>query len=154
EGDSQRQIASFVQSILTAREDTEKGYAQPSVTSVRTEFPNELGQQLFAYIDHPSQPLSGRPVVVVVPGYGETKKEYVHLSYYLASNGLEVLRYDHSNHIGESDGDHTNSTLGRMHRDLCAALDFVAREWPGSAIIVIATSLSGRIALKVAAKGK
>ena len=32
------------------------------------------------------------PVAVVSPGYGETKRDYITLGYYLASNGFRVIR--------------------------------------------------------------
>ena len=43
--------------------------------------------------------------IIIPPAYGETKKDYISLSYYLVINGFHVIRYDATNHAGESDGE-------------------------------------------------
>ena len=120
----------------------------PSIVSRPVECRNPLGHRIAAYHDAPLDPAPHAPLVVIAPGYGDTKKEYVPLAYYLAGNGFHVLRYDHTNHVGESDGDITDSTLSCMEHDLGAVLDYADRTWPGAPRAVIATSLSGRIAFK------
>ena len=92
------------------------------------------------------------PIVVLAPGYGESKRDYVPLAYYLAGNGFHVVRYDNVNHVGESDGLVTQFRLQDMESDLETVLDHVASQWPGRPIGLVATSLAGRVALKVAGK--
>ncbi|HEY3198217.1 MAG TPA: PilZ domain-containing protein [Nitrospirales bacterium] len=149
--ESSQPIAQLVQDAITAREVSEAQSPAVSITSTPLEFRNELGQRIAAYFDRSNELLPGNPVVIVVPGYGETKKEYIALSYYLACNGFQVLRYDHTNHVGESEGAPTQSTLGRMHRDLASALGYVKAECPQSPVVVIAASLAGRVLIKIMA---
>ncbi len=120
----------------------------PPIISLPVECRNPLGRRIAAYHDAPLEPALHAPLVVIAPGYGGTKKEYVPLAYYLAGNGLHVLRYDHTNHVGESEGDIADATLSGMEQDLGAVLDYASRTWPGAPRAVIATSLSGRVAFK------
>lgn len=50
------------------------------------------------------------PAGTALLGYGTTQQAYAALAYTLAACGLQVLRYDHSRHIGLSDGDPTQTT--------------------------------------------
>lgn len=123
------------------------------IVSMPVEFPNQDGRMIRAYYDAPSEPLTSEsPVIVLSPGYGETKREYIMLAYYFASNGFHVLRYDHTNHVGVSDGEHVQTTLSSMHKDLDAAVQYVTQRWPHSPRGLVATSLSGRVAIKAIAK--
>ncbi|MGB0911482.1 MAG: methyltransferase domain-containing protein [Nitrospirales bacterium] len=122
------------------------------IVSVPVEFPNQYGQIIRAYYDAPESPLPiDSPVIVLSPGYGETKREYITLAYYLASNGFHVLRYDHTNHVGVSDGEHVHTTLSLMRGDLGTVIKYVENQWPTSPRGIIATSLSGRVAIKAVA---
>lgn len=130
-------------------DDAEDGASDaPTIISRPVECRNPLGRRIAAYHDAPTEPTPHAPFVVIAPGYGDTKKEYVPLAYYLAGNGLHVLRYDHTNHVGESAGDIADATLSGMEQDLGAVLDYASRTWPDAPRAVIATSLSGRVAFK------
>jgi SAM-dependent methyltransferase/alpha-beta hydrolase superfamily lysophospholipase len=144
---TQRRIARCVGHMLIASERFDQG----PVTTEAVELRNELGQRIAGYLDLPKRALPESPVVIISPGYGESKHAYVTLGYYLADNGFDVVRYDHCNHIGESDGDTTNTTLSGFKRGLQTVLDYVKETRPGSPIAVIASGLSGRVALKTAA---
>ena len=122
------------------------------IVSTPIEFTNPYGQLIRAYYDAPATShAADSPVVVLSPGYGETKREYIMLAYYFASNGFHVLRYDHTNHVGESDGEHIHTTLSMMREDLGTVLQYVESRWPLSPRGIIATSLSGRVAIKAVA---
>lgn len=123
----------------------------PAIISKQVECRNASGQRIAIYHDAPQEVRLHTPLIVIAPGYGETKKEYVTLSYFFASNGFQVLRYDHTNHVGESEGDITETTLSGMEQDLGAVLDYAERTWETGRIVVVATSLAGRVALKRAA---
>lgn len=123
----------------------------PAIISTQVECRNAAGQRIAIYHDAPQHAGPRTPLVVIAPGYGETKKEYVTVSYFLASNGFQVLRYDHTNHVGESEGDILDATLTGMEHDLGAVLDFAERTWGAERIVVVATSLAGRVAFKRAA---
>lgn len=93
-----------------------------------------------------------RPVVVIAPGYGETKRDYLTLAYYLASNGFQVIRYDHTNHVGASEGDHFHFTLSSMKQDFQDVSGFVRTQWPGCPVIGLASSMAARVAVKAEAE--
>jgi SAM-dependent methyltransferase/alpha-beta hydrolase superfamily lysophospholipase len=147
---AKQHIAQLVQQALTASELCEAPPPSLKIASTHLELRNELGQRISAYYDRLEVSLPNAPVAVIAPGYGESKKEYIALSYHLASNGFQVLRYDHTNHVGESEGDHTHATLGRMQRDLVCTLKYVQAQWPLRPLVVIAANLAGRVLMKVA----
>ncbi|MDH5700189.1 MAG: methyltransferase domain-containing protein [Nitrospirota bacterium] len=123
------------------------------VTSSRLTIEKDNGQRISAYHDRPMEGNStGRPVVVIAPGYGETKRDYLTLAYYFASNGFHVVRYDHTNHVGESDGHHYQVSLSSMKDDFQSVTRFVGVTWPHSRIIGVASSLASRVALKAEAE--
>ncbi|HNP60215.1 MAG TPA: methyltransferase domain-containing protein [Nitrospirales bacterium] len=119
------------------------------VRSNRLTIEKSNGQRIRAFHDRPIEgnPTEG-PVVVIAPGYGETKRDYLTLAYYFASNGFHVVRYDHTNHIGESDGLHHQICLSSMKDDFQTVTRYVRTNWPASAIIGVASSLASRVALK------
>jgi len=148
----QRRIAYFLAGLVASTQPGEENEGPAMVTSAVLELRNSSGQRIVGYHDKPEQTLPGSPLVIISPGYGETKREYIELAYYLALHGFHVIRYDHTNHVGESEGEIINCTLTSMKRDLLAVIDFAERTWPTSPIALIATSLMGRVALKVAAE--
>lgn len=122
----------------------------PPIVSKRLECRNKNRDKIVMYHDHSQQPVRAcPPVVILAPGYGETKREYLTLAYFLATNGCHVLRYDHTQHVGESDGDHVRTTLGIMKHDMKAVIHFAKITWPGHVVNLVATSLAGRVALKL-----
>lgn len=88
------------------------------------------------------------PAVLLCPGYGMSQQAYVPFAYYLAGCGLRVLRYDHSRHIGLSDGDPAHTTFTSLEDDLDTVLAFIRNEWPGASLTLVAPDLLGRIALR------
>ncbi len=119
------------------------------VISSRISFQNSSGSTIMAYHDYPlAANLAALPVVVLAPGYGETKRDYLTLAYYFASNGFHVIRYDHTNHVGESQGPHFNSSLSSMKDDFQSVTTCVRQRWPMSPVVGVASSLAARVALK------
>ena len=115
--------------------------------------PNAYGHTIKAYHDFPiATDLSTLPIVVIAPGYGETKRDYLTLAYYFASNGFHVIRYDHTNHVGESDGDHYHISLTSMKEDFQAVTRYVDTQWPTQPIVGVAASLASRIAMRAEAE--
>lgn len=125
----------------------------PKLVSTVIQCPNPSGKTILGYLDYRAGLEPQAPVVVLAPGYGETKREYITLAYYLASNGYHVLRYDHTCHVGESEGDHEHTSLTNMKNDMSAMIDFAKRNWTDSQIGLVATSLAGRVALKAVSEG-
>ncbi|HET8669097.1 MAG TPA: hypothetical protein VFM05_00275, partial [Candidatus Saccharimonadales bacterium] len=79
---------------------------------------------IVAYLD---VPIRREPcgVAIIAPAYGETKENNLLISSYFAANGYYGLRFDWTDHVGESQGDIFISTLSKMSTDLDALLDFV-----------------------------
>lgn len=94
---------------------------------------------------------SNSPIVVIVPGYGRTHPDYLPLACYLAANSFRVLRYDHTNHVGLSDGEIVDISLGHMQTDLQSLLLFATTTWPTADITLVAEDVAARIALKTMA---
>ena len=123
-----------------------------SIKSSRVSFQEKSGQVISAFHDYPvGHDLVTLPVVVLAPGYGETKRDYLTLSYFFVSNGFHVIRYDHTNHVGESEGIHFDITLSSMKEDFQTVVRNARQQWPQSPIIGVASSLAARVALKAEA---
>ncbi len=89
-----------------------------NIQSTRLSISNAYGHTIKAYQDFPIESdLSTLPIMVIAPGYGETKRDYLTLAYYFASNVFHVIRYDHTNHVGESQGPHFDISLSSMKHD-------------------------------------
>lgn len=124
-----------------------------NIRSAKISILNADGHTIMAYHDYPTgSDLSTLPITVIAPGYGETKQDYLSLAYYFASNGFHVIRYDHTNHVGESDGDHYAISLTSMKRDFQSVTRYVGTQWPGQPIVGVAASLASRIAMKAEAE--
>ena len=89
--------------------------------------------------------------VILAPGYGRTKKDYIDLAYYFACNDCHVVRYDHSAHVGESEGGMVQTTLTGMDEDILAIIEYVIHRWPTNPLILLASDVTGRVVLKHAA---
>lgn len=144
-------IEHFLGQVSMPSPETKVG--SPTVLSEFSECFRPSGLRIVICHDRPQvAPAADAPIIVLAPGYGESKRDYVPLAYYLAGNGFHVVRYDNVNHVGESDGLVTQFRLEDMEADLETVLDHVANQWPGRPIGLVATSLAGRVALKVAGK--
>ncbi|WP_447983590.1 PilZ domain-containing protein [Nitrospira sp. Nam74] len=123
----------------------------PAIATEFLECTNEHGQRIaISYDALPEHLPNTAPVIVIAPGYGRTKREYIELAYYLASNGCRVLRYDHGRHVGESHGGMVLTRLTGMQDDLHAVLDYAVHRWPTSPIALIASDVTARVAIKTA----
>ncbi len=115
-------------------------------------FPGSGGMQIVGYIDQgPESSWNGR-VVVLAPRYGETKKNSLQLAYALVANGFKVLRFDQTNHIGESDGTMDRFTLSGASGDILSAVAYVDRCFEPAEIILISLSLSCRSGFRACAQ--
>lgn len=123
------------------------------IVSNRWECQNTQRQVIAVTADHARQQISpGAPIVIIIPGFGSTQTDYVLLSYYLAANDLRVLRYDHSNHVGQSEGCILQATLSNMQADLLSVLDFAHTTWPTAPVALLAEDIAARVAVKVMAQ--
>jgi hypothetical protein len=113
-------------------------------------FKNSSNDNIVAVHDSDTSYKKTRPFIIIPPAFGETKTDSLSLSYFLAMNGFNVLRYDGTHHTGESDGDIFHFTLDQGKNDLVSALDYVQRKFGVNKCGVVAKSLSWRYSLRVA----
>ncbi|HEU4684660.1 MAG TPA: PilZ domain-containing protein [Nitrospira sp.] len=147
---AERELARLIRQHLAPTSAADRS-AESSVLTIHRELRNARGQTIAVADDHLRHPLPpDTPVLIISPGYGQTARDYVEFSRYLAHHRLRILRYDHSNHIGMSDGELQNTTLRGMQTDLAKVVEFVQHTWPAARIVVLASDLAARAALKMA----
>ena len=150
---AEREVNRIVKQHLTSASESESISQQTSIASISRECRNPRDQTIAITDDHLRQSLTpNTPVVIIAPGYGQTALDAAPLSYYLAHHRLRILRYDHTNHVGLSDGEPELMTLRSMQADLLKVVEFVQHTWPTAPVIVIASDLTARVALKMAAQ--
>ncbi|MDF0645899.1 MAG: PilZ domain-containing protein [Nitrospira sp.] len=146
---AERELARLVRQHLSAPPLT-RTRGETSIVSIQRQCRTARGQTIVIVDDHLGRPMaSDVPVLIIAPGYGQTSRDYAGLSYFLLSQGLRVLRYDHANHLGLSDGEPQNTTLRGMQADLVKVVEFVHHTWPSARVAVLASDLSARAALKM-----
>jgi len=152
---AEREVNRVVQQHLTSPGESEFSLQQASVVSIPRECRNPRGQAIMITDDHLGQAFApNTPVVIIAPGYGQTALDAITLSYYLAHHRLRVLRYDHTNHVGLSDGELQETTLRSMQADLLKVVEFVQNTWPTAPLIVMASDMTARVALKMAVQSR
>lgn len=123
---------------------------KPSIHSSLVHFSDPRSLQIVAYLDEGPEEDWNERVVVLAPRYGETKKNNLQLAYTLAANGFKVLRFDQTNHIGESDGEMHLFTLSGAATDIATAVEYVESFCEPAEIILVSLSLSCRCAMRAA----
>jgi len=113
-------------------------------------FPTREHKKIVAFLDH-AVGRDDAPFAIMAPKYGETKKNNLQLAYHLAVNGVNVLRFDHTNHVGESEGEMRGFTLPGAVQDILAAFDYLEQIHGVPRAGLIANSLSCRMAIRAAA---
>ncbi|HVG01807.1 MAG TPA: methyltransferase domain-containing protein [Nitrospira sp.] len=142
-----------LQNILMPTLRASFDFAEPMfdspISTVSHTLRNRNGHLLALSHDSPT-PIQSKtlPIVLLPSGYGMTQHAYLTFAYCLAGSGLRVLRYDHSNHIGLSDGDPLQTTLTSLEDDLDTVLAYARKEWPGSSFTILASDLLARVALR------
>lgn len=114
-------------------------------------FPGRHGSLIVAYLDEGPEGCWNGRFVVLSPKYGETKKNNLRLSYFLVANGFKTLRFDHTNHVGESDGDMEQFTLPGGVSDILDTVTYVENHFEPEEIALVSNSLSARCAYRAAA---
>ena len=134
--------------------DLQAESADRSITTTSLSFLNRSGKRIAGFLDQLTGAEPKKGIIIIVPGYGKTKIGNLRLAYYLAFNGFQVIRYDHSNHVGDSEGTMLFTTLSQMEEDLGSVIDFAEEKERAVPIGIVGESLGARIALKQAAKDK
>ena len=150
---AEREINRVVAQHIGSSMDLEGIASRSSIVSARRECRNARQQVIAVTDDHARHQISpSTPIVVIVPGFGQTQTDYLPLSFFLAANRIRVLRYDHTNHVGQSDGDILQTTLRSMQVDLQNVLEFARTTWPTAPLTILAEDIAARVALKVMAQ--
>jgi len=149
---AEREINRVIAQHISTSVDLAGIPGKASIISTKRECRNARHQVIAATDDQARDQISpGTPIVLIVPGFGFTQTDYVSVAYFLAANRVRVLRYDHTNHVGQSDGDILQMTLRGMQADLHHVLAFVHATWPTASISILAEDVAARVAVKVAA---
>jgi ubiquinone/menaquinone biosynthesis C-methylase UbiE/esterase/lipase len=122
-----------------------------NITSEIINFPNRNNKNIVAFYDFIDRVIQNN-LIIIPPAYGETKKDSLKLSYFLVKNGFNVLRFDATNHVGESEGDMLEASFEQMKEDLLSALDFAQKEFKISSVGLAGTSLAVRVGIKAASQ--
>jgi len=117
-------------------------------------YKNREGKNIVGFFDHLRIWSKYTPFIILPPGYGETKRDTLSTSYYLVKNGFNCLRYDATDHVGESDGEVVNATLPKLKKDLLSTIDYIQHRFGANKVTVVATSLANRTALKAASEDR
>ena len=149
---AERELNRVIRQYLRAQRGSETSPASP-IVSIPRECRNARGQAISIMDDHHLQLTdASRPVMIIAPGYGHMALDYAALAYYLAEHQFRVLRYDPTNHLGNSDGELQHTTLRSLQHDLDKVIEFVRDTWPQAPVLVMASDLGARAALKSAAQ--
>lgn len=124
-------------------------YAAPlEIVTEQIMVPNSAGLRIATCLDRPAK--GGQGWVIIAPKFGETKKTNLPLAYTLAANGRNVVRFDHTRHVGESEGEKHRFTLSLGVADLLTLVDYLKTEYQTTEVTVVANSLSARAAIRAA----
>lgn len=150
---AERRVNRVLEQHIGSSKDFADPDDRPLIMSDRWECRNVHGQAIAVTADHARRLISSdTPIIIIIPGFGSIQTDYVPLSFYLAANHLRVLRYDHSNHVGQSDGNILQVTLRNMQADLQSILDFVHTTWTNAPVALLAEDIAARVAVKVMAR--
>jgi SAM-dependent methyltransferase/pimeloyl-ACP methyl ester carboxylesterase len=140
-----------VKTLALSRPARSGSREQQDQTVVGTElvtFENKSGKRLVGFHDYPVGLSDQSKWMIVLPGYGETKTDVLSESYFLAKNGFQTLRFDYTDHVGESDGDIYQTTLSKMKDDIKCSLDYLCHRFHPTSVGAVASSLSARAMLR------
>ncbi|HEX2055284.1 MAG TPA: methyltransferase domain-containing protein, partial [Nitrospiraceae bacterium] len=89
------------------------------------------------------------PILIIAPGYAQTRVDYLGLASAFGTNGFRILRFDSTHGLGLGNGNPRSATLGALKDDLDTVVDFAQEHWPGAPLAVLASDLSARVVLKL-----
>ncbi len=111
----------------------------------------EDGRRIRCLLTAPAE--SSRGLLVVLPGLGRTIRHSCAVAFAAAQHGYASLRFDPTDHSGDSDGEIVDGTLSGVAADLRFVCESV-REWGWATPIFVAASSSlARAAIRTAARG-
>lgn len=90
--------------------------------------------------------------VVIGAGFARRMHHFTSLATYGVHNGFFVCRYDPVNHVGLSEGDIWDFTLTDSLESLRAAVDWTCKYTGKDKVVIVASSITARIAYELAAQ--
>jgi acyl transferase len=93
-----------------------------------------------------------RGPILLLPGFGRRMRHMAVIARHLAENGFVVYRSDLRNHVGLSDGDIEQFSMTEALEGICAVAGKVIEAESVPKLIVVAASLSFRLAIRMAAR--
>jgi acyl transferase len=123
--------------------DTPRPAAQSAETThAGFSLDNARGMRIHGSVDRPACAPVGR--CVLLPAFGLSQLDLLTPAYYLLANGFEVIRFDPTCHVGESEGEIADFTLSGLAEDIRTVADAYA----DADTSIVAISLSSRPALR------
>ena len=108
---------------------------------------NSKGKRIYLLYDF--VPEEERPLIIVPCQFEKSMRDNVSISMYLAGNGFNVLRYDSTNHVGISEGEHLYHTSSGAYDDFHDVFTYArSGAFQYSSIGVLGISLTARILFK------
>jgi ubiquinone/menaquinone biosynthesis C-methylase UbiE len=124
--------------------------ADAAVCTELVTFENQEGLRLVGFHDYVSTDSPPAGWMLVLPGYGETKTDVLAEAYFLAKNGFHTLRFDFSDHVGESDGDILKTSLTKFTSDIHSATNYLFERFGPVKLGAVARSLASRALIRAA----
>jgi PAS domain S-box-containing protein len=152
---SEQSLDYFLHNELVTGSLSETSFEQSSPGASLSFLRNRHGQALALSHDRlTNRIMNDSPILIISPGYGQSRVDYIGLSRYFGTHGFRILRYDPTHAPGLSDGEPHNLTSGTMKDDLETVITFARHKWPQAPIAVLASDLAARAALKLCAQVK
>lgn len=109
------------------------------------------GRHIAMWRNDPREAVAGR-VAILIPGFMRRMRHVGAFARYLTDNGFVVYRFDHVDHVGLSEGEIGDFTIGGMYDGLRVVHDHVLRAAQVEQAVLIPFSLAARPALRLAAE--
>jgi Acyl transferase len=107
--------------------------------------------RIAAVLDTTPDTPADAPVVLIPPTFTRTIADYGSVAWALAANGLRVVRYDGTDHVGASDGEMIDFSPWTAILDQQAMLDDIATRFAAPRVGIVAFSLAFRFSLRALA---
>lgn len=109
------------------------------------------GRRIVAWRNGPDVPASPGMVALVAPGFARRMRHMAPAARYLVDNGFVVYRCDYVDHIGLSEGEIGNFSIGDMYDTLVAVHKYILDSERVDSVVVVAASLAARPGFRLAA---
>jgi pimeloyl-ACP methyl ester carboxylesterase len=106
------------------------------------------GRVIRSLVEAPIGADSETPLVLLVPPFSKTMRDLFTASLVMVYNGFRTWRFDHTNHVGGSDGEILDFTLASATEDLHAIGRELRHRYGRAPLGVLTSSLGSRVAFR------